>query len=382
MLPFAMPDITDAEIAAVVEVLRSGWLTTGPAVRSFERAFASYLGVDHAVALNSGTAALHLALEASGVEAGDEVIVPTYTFTSSAAAVCYLGARPVLVDVRSEDLNVDPECVARALSPRTKAILGVDIGGVPCDWQALRGLAADRALTLLDDAAHGLPSALHGRPLGKWADMTAFSFYATKTLTTGEGGMLVTDDGACAERARMMSLHGMSRDAWRRYTAGGSWFYEVLAPGFKYNMTDLAAAIGLVQLRRLEEMNERRARIAVRYGEAFAGLPELEVPRLPTDRSTSWHLYILRLNLDRFRSDRAAFVNELAAAGIGTSVHFIPLHLHPFYRDQFGYEAGEFPVATQEYSRTISLPIYSRMSDDDVERVISAVLHTVATERR
>jgi perosamine synthetase len=380
-VPFALPDITTAEIDAVVDVLRSGWLTTGPAVREFERAFAAYLGVGHALAVNSGTAALHLALEAAGVRAGDEVIVPTYTFTASAEVVCYLGARPVLVDVRADDLNVDPDEVARALSPRTKAVVGVDIAGVPCDWDALRTVAGNNVV-LIDDAAHALPSASHGRPVGQLADMTAFSFYATKTLTTGEGGMLVTDDESRAEHARMMSLHGLSRDAWRRYMAAGSWYYEVVAAGFKYNMTDLAAALGLVQLRRLHEMQERRARIARRYEEALSDVAELELPRVPADRSTSWHLYIIRLELERLGCDRAAFVDALAAAGIGVSVHFIPLHLHPFYRDTFNYAPEDFPVALREYSRAISLPVYSKMTDGDVDRVIAAVLRTVRVNRR
>jgi dTDP-4-amino-4,6-dideoxygalactose transaminase len=380
-LPFALPDITAAEIDAVTDVLRSGWLTTGPAVREFERAFAASLGVGHALAVNSGTAALHLALEAAGVGPGDEVIVPTYTFTASAEVACYLGARPVLVDVRTDDLNIDPEQVARALSPRTKAIVGVDIAGVPCDWHILRTVVG-KGVALVDDAAHALPSALQGRPVGRWADITTFSFYATKTLTTGEGGMLVTDDGPRAEHARMMSLHGLSRDAWRRYMAAGSWFYEVVAAGYKYNMTDLAAALGLVQLRRLHEMHERRAQIARRYEEALGEVAELELPRVPADRSTSWHLYIIRLELERLSCDRAAFVEALAAAGIGVSVHFIPLHLHPFYRDTFNYAPDDFPVALREYSRVISLPVYSKMTDDDVDRVIAAVVRTVRANRR
>jgi perosamine synthetase len=381
-LPFALPDITRDEIDAVVAVLESGWLTTGPRTREFERQFSTYLGVRHAVAVNSCTAALHLALDAIGLKPDDEVIVPTYTFASSAEVVRYFGARPVLVDVCADDLNADVNAVERAITSRTRAIIGVDIAGQPCDWAALRAVVDGRDIVLIDDAAHALPSQLNGRPIGQWADMTAFSFYATKTLTTGEGGMLVTDSDAWAERAQIMSLHGISKDAWRRYAADGSWYYEVAAPGFKYNMTDLAAALGLVQLRRIEEMNARRVAIAEAYGDAFAGLPELQVPKILPNRTTSWHLYLLRLNLDRLVCDRSEFVAALGRENIGTSVHFIPLHLHPYYRRLEGYRRDDFPVAYQEFQRVLSLPIYSRMTDRDVEDVVEAVCRVVAANRR
>ncbi|MDQ2914204.1 MAG: DegT/DnrJ/EryC1/StrS aminotransferase family protein [Chloroflexota bacterium] len=381
-IPFARPDITDAEINAVVEVLRSGWLTTGPVVQRFEAAFASYLGAPHAVALNSATAALHLALDAIGLQPEDEVIVPTYTFTASAEVVRYFGARVVLVDVHPDDLNIDVAAVEKALTPRTRAIIGVDIAGQPCDWHLLRQLATGRQLALIDDAAHSLPSSLQGVPIGRWADLTAFSFYVTKSLATGEGGMLVTGNTEWAERARLMSLHGIGKDAWKRYSAEGSWYYEVEAAGFKYNMTDIAAALGVAQLGRLEEMYARRAAIASRYTEAFAELPELEVPSVRADRTTSWHLYVLRLHLDRLRCDRAQFIQSLAGDGVGVSVHFIPLHLHPYYRDAYGHVPDDFPVANREYHRALSLPIYSRMSDSDVNRVIAAVEKSVVAYRR
>lgn len=380
-VPFARPDLTQAEIDAVVEVLRSGWLTTGPRAKAFERAFADELGTRHAVALNSGTAALHLALAAIELGPDDEVIVPTYTFTASAEVVRYFGARPVLVDVQPDTLNVDLAATEAAISPRTRALIGVDIGGQPCDWHLLCPLARRHGLVLVDDAAHALPSTLHGRPIGRWADLTAFSFYATKTLTTGEGGMLVTDEPRWAERAEMLALHGISRDAWKRYTAEGSWYYEVLAPGFKYNMSDLAAALGLVQLGRLGAMNARRAAIAAAYAAAFADLPELEVPVVAPDRTTSWHLYILRLQLDRLRCDRAEFIRALAAENVGASVHFIPLHVHPYYRDTYGYRPEDFPIADREYRRAISLPIYSRMAERDVAEVIGAVRRIVGRWR-
>ncbi len=382
LLPFALPDITQAEMDAVAGVLESAWLTTGPRVRELESAFASYLGVKHAVALNSGTAALHLALEAIGLRPDDEVIVPTYTFAASAEVVRYFGARPVLVDVYPDTLNIDVESAAAAITPRTRAIIGVDISGQPCDWHRLRPLAGRHGLRLIDDAAHALPSALQSRPIGQWADLTAFSFYVTKTMTTGEGGMLVTGEAEWAERAQVMSLHGMSRDAWKRYTGQGSWYYELIAPGFKYNLTDMAAALGLVQLRRLEQMNARRAAIAALYTAAFSRLPEVDTPVVLQDRTTSWHLYILRLRLDRLRIDRAGFIQALEEEKIATSVHFIPLHVHPYYRETYGYQPEAFPVALGEYQRAVSLPIYSRMRDEDVEDVIAAVFRVVATNRR
>lgn len=381
-LPFALPDITEEEIDAVVETLRSGWLTTGPRVKAFEKAFAQYLGVSHATALNSGTAALHLALEAIGLSAEQEVIVPTFTFTASAEVVRYFGARPVLVDVDPSDLNVDVASVESAITSKTRAIIGVDFAGQPCDWARLRTLADDGRIVLIDDAAHALPSWLEGRPIGQWADLTAFSFYATKTLTTGEGGMLVTERKDWADRVEIMSLHGISKNAWNRYTVNGSWFYEVMAPGYKYNMTDIAAALGLVQLRRLETMAARRAAIARSYMAAFETILELEVPRVKADRSSSWHLYVLRLNLERLRCDRRAFIEALHSENIAASVHFIPLHRHPYYADCLGYAVDDYPTADREYERVVSLPIYSRMTDSDVEDVIEAVARVVGANAK
>ncbi len=381
-IPFARPDITDTEIAAVTKVLRSGWLTTGPEAKAFEGELAAFVGAKHAIGVNSGTAALHLALEAIGIGPDDEVIVPTWTFTASAEVVRYLGATPVLVDVGHTDLNIDVAAVERAITPRTKAVIGVDIGGQPCDWHLLRELAAQRHILLVDDAAHALPATLRGRLIGTWADVTAFSFYATKTITTGEGGMLVTDDDGWARRADVMSLHGISHDAWKRYTADGSWRYEVIAPGFKYNLMDIAAALGRVQLTRVAEMAERRTSVATRYGEAFADVEALEVPAVAPDRVSAWQLYVVRLRLDRLAKDRGAFIAELAERGIGASVHFIPLHLHPYWRDTYRLRPQDFPVATREYERVVSLPIYSALTDDEVERVIETVRATATALRR
>ncbi len=381
-LPFHRPCVEEDEIAEVVETLRGGWLTTGPRVKRFEQEVAAYVGAKHAVALNSATAALHLALDAIGLRADDEVIVPVYTFTASAEVVMYFGARPVLVDVDPTTLNIDPAAVEAAITERTRAIISVDLGGVPCDYDALRVIAARHNLPVIDDAAHAIPSSYKGRPIGSVADLTAFSFYVTKPLATGEGGMLLTDDDGYAERARIMSLHGMSRDAWKRYTAEGSWYYEIVAPGFKYNMTDVAAALGLRQLTKQGRFRDERLSIARRYDAAFGKLPELQTPTVPADMETSWHLYVLRLNLDMLTADRACVIDALAAENVATSVHYIPLHLHPAYRDRYGFVPDSYPIAYREYRRALSLPIFPGMTDRDVDDVIEAVRKVIGHYRR
>lgn len=378
-LPFARPDIDEDDIAAVVDAMRSGWVTTGPRVREFEAAFAQHLGVRHAVALNSATAALHLALDALGLARGDEVIVPTVTFTASAEVVRYFDARPVLVDVLPDTLCLDPAAVERAITPRTRAIMPVHFGGHPAEMDAIMDIAARHNLAVVEDAAHTLPGAYRGRGVGTIGHMAAFSFYATKTITTGEGGMLVTDNDRYAERARVMALHGLSRDAWKRYTASGTWRYDVIAPGFKYNMTDMAAALGVTQLRKAERMWRRRCVIAARYSSVFDGVPELQSPVALEWVGHSWHLYVLRLHTERLSIGRDAFLEELRARGILTSVHFIPLHTFTYYRDTYGYRETDFPVAWREFQRMFSLPIYPTMSDADVEDVIDAVLDVVQT---
>ena len=372
-IPVALPDLTDAEIDAVTAVLRSGWITTGPKAKEFETRFGKAVSAAGCVAVNSCTAALHLALEAVGVRAGDEVIVPTLTFAATAEVVRYLGATPVLVDVRPSDHNVDPAAVERAFTARTRAIVPVHFGGVPADMDELRELARPRGLALVADAAHAFPCVYRGRNVGTLADVTCFSFYATKTLTTGEGGAAVTDRADWADRMRIMALHGISRDAWKRYTAEGNWYYEILAPGFKYNLTDIAAAIGLVQLSRAEQMRARRAEIAARYDQAFSRLAGLERLTCPPDRSSAHHLYVVKLVPAALRIDRNAFVDQLRLRDIGASVHFIPLHVHPYYRDAFGYRPESLPVAYDLYQRSLSLPLYSAMSDAQVERVVETV---------
>lgn len=382
-LPFALPDVDDAEVAEVTAVIRSGWLTTGPKVAQFESEFAAAVGARYAVAVNSCTAAMHLALEAMGLREGDEVIVPTYTFAATAEVVRYFGARPVLVDVDPVTLCIDPTKLEGGISPRTRAILPVHVAGLAADMDGIRTVATRHRLKVIEDAAHAFPANYKGRTIGTLSEFTCFSFYATKTLTTGEGGMICTENEEWADRCRVMSLHGISRDAWKRYTAEGSWFYEVVAPGYKYNLTDVAAATGLAQLRKAERMRERRARIAAQYTSAFKVVPELEpAPEAPGDGQHAWHLYMLRLNLDSLTIDRARFYDALKARKVGASVHFIPLHIHPYYRDTYGYKPGDFPVAFREYQRELSLPIYSKMTDDDVQDVIDAVTEIVRQFRR
>ncbi len=381
-IPFALPDLGDAEIQAVVDVLRSGWITTGPKVKEFEARFAEAAGVPHCVAVNSCTAALHLALEAVGVTAGDEVIVPTLTFAASAEVVRYLGATPVLVDVRATDHNVDPAAVERALGPRTRAIIPVHFGGVPADMDEIGALARSRGIPVVADAAHAFPCQYRGRNVGALADITCFSFYATKTMTTGEGGAAVTSNGDWADRMRVMALHGISRDAWKRYTAEGNWYYEILAPGFKYNLTDIAAALGLVQLQRAEQMRARRAAIATRYDDAFRHLGALELLSCQPDRTGALHLYVVKVAPSALRIGRNALIDELKGRGVGASVHFIPLHMHPYYRETFGYRPEDLPVALDLFQRSISLPFFSAMSDGQVDRVIETVLSVVRENLR
>lgn len=393
-LPFALPDLDDTELQGVAAVLCSGWLTTGPRTREFEAAFAAAVGGPHAVAVNSCTAAMHLALDSVGLKRGDEVITSPYTFAATAEVIRYFDARPVFVDVDPDTLNIRPDLIERAISERTRAIIPVHVAGFPAEMEEIERLAAQHELAVIEDAAHAFPAGWHGRRVGEpltpngkpgasgapW--LACFSFYATKTITTGEGGMIVTDSEELADRCRMMALHGISKDAWKRYSADGSWYYEIMAPGYKYNMTDIAAAIGMAQLAKAARMRERREWIARRYSEAFAEVPQLQVPAEITEGVHAWHLYMLRIHQDRFGIDRGRLVQELKERNIGCSVHFIPLHIHPYYRETFGYEADDFPVAYREYQREVSLPIYSRMTDADVDDVIGAVTEVVRRHAR
>jgi perosamine synthetase len=367
--------IEEEEIDAALEVLRSGWLTTGPRVREFETAFASYIGAEHALAVNSCTAALHLALKAVGIAEGDEVILPTMTFAACGEVILSLNARPVLVDCKKDSFHIDPAEIARSITPRTRAVLAVHYAGWPCDMGAILEIARICQLKVIDDAAHALPARWDGKMIGTVGDITCFSFYATKTLTTGEGGMATTNNQDYAERMRILSLHGISRDAWKRYTAEGSWRYEILEAGFKYNLTDLAAALGLAQIAKCDAMRDRRAEIAARYDRGLAAFDWIRRPEFASDSGHAWHLYAIRINSSLLRIDRDRVIQELKNQSIGTSVHFIPLHLHPLYQ-RMGYHEGQFPNAEEQFSGAISLPIYPGMTGDDADRVIEA-LHEI-----
>jgi dTDP-4-amino-4,6-dideoxygalactose transaminase len=375
-LPFALPEIGDEEIAEVVDALKSGWVTTGPKTKRFEQDFAAFLGGDdlHAIAVNSATAGLHLALEALGIGPGDEVITTTHTFTATAEVVRYLGADVKLVDIDPATLNIDPAAVEAAITPRTKAIMPVHYAGLAADMPAILAIAKKHGLKVVEDAAHALPSTSCGQLVGTLgSDATVFSFYANKTMTTGEGGMLVTRDAALAQRAKVMRLHGMSRDAFDRFTATvPSWYYEIVAPGFKYNLTDIAAALGIHQLKRLKTFQPQRERLAALYDQAFEGLPIIMPPRAPAGDQHAWHLYVVRL-ADDAGIERDHFIEALFQAGIGCSVHYIPLHLHPYWRDRYGLRPEQFPHSQKAFERMVSLPLYTRMGEADIERVAAAV---------
>ena len=374
-LPFARPDIGDAEIAAVTEAMRSGWVTTGPVTRQFEQNLVDYLGGGlQGVAVNSATAGLHLALEALGIGPGDEVIAPTLTFTATVEVVRYLEADAVLVDVDPVTLNIDPEKIRAAITPRTKAIMPVHYGGLACDMDAILAIAKEHGLKVVEDAAHALPTTWRGTLVGQLqSHVTVFSFYANKTITTGEGGMAVTRDAALAQRMRVMRLHGMNRDAFDRFTSKTpAWYYEVVAPGFKYNMTDVAAAMGVQQLARLPQFVQRREQLAQRYHAALAGLPLILPATAPAGDVHAWHLYVVRL-APQARIGRDALIQGLSDRGIGTSVHYVPLHRHPYWRDRYQLTPEQFPHADAAYQAMVSLPLFTAMGDADQERVIAAL---------
>jgi dTDP-4-amino-4,6-dideoxygalactose transaminase len=368
-LPFHRPCVGQEEIDAVVDTLRSGWLTMGPKTRAFEEAFAAAVDAPQAIAVSSATAGLHLGLDALGVGPGDEVLVPTLTFASTAATVIHTGARPRLVDCEPDTLNLSVADAERKWTARTKAIVPVHFAGHPCDLDAVQALARARGGAVMEDAAHALPARYRGRSIGSIGNLTVFSFYATKNLTTGEGGMVTTADGMLAERIRTRRLHGMTRDAWKRYTKDGAWRYDVAYPGFKYNMTDMNAAIGLVQLQRLAAMQADRERIVATYRAALADVDALELPVSRPDVQHAWHLFVVRVRPERLRIGRDDVIRELNARGIGTSVHFIPLHEHSYYRDVLGVAADELPEAARQWSRIISLPLFPTMSAGEVDRV-------------
>ena len=386
-LPFALPEIGDEEIAEVVHTLKSGWVTTGPKAKRFEADFAAWLvqGSDedpaalHCLAVNSATAGLHLALEALGIGPGDEVITTTHTFTATAEVVRYLGADVKLVDIDPATLNIDPALIEAAITPRTKAIMPVHYAGLAADMPAILDIARRHGLRVVEDAAHALPTTSAGQRVGTLAsDATVFSFYANKTITTGEGGMLVTRNAALAQRARVMRLHGMSRDAFDRFTATvPSWYYEIVAPGFKYNLTDIAAALGIHQLKKAWRFQQQRQALAMQYHRALAGLPLLLPPGPRQGDLHAWHLYVVRLS-DAAPISRDGFIERLFAAGIGCSVHYIPLHLQPYWRARYQLDAAQFPHSQHAFERLVSLPMYSRMTEADVQRVAQAARAALA----
>jgi UDP-4-amino-4,6-dideoxy-N-acetyl-beta-L-altrosamine transaminase len=382
-LPYALPALDEQEEQTVLEVLRSGWLTTGPKAKQFEEAFAQYTGAAHAVAVNSCTAAMHLVLAAWDITQGDEVITTPLTFCATIEVIEYVGARPVLVDIDPATGNIDPNRIEQAITPRTRVLLPVHYGGLPCEMDAIMDIASRHNLRVLEDAAHAAGAVYKGRKIGAIGDATAFSFYANKNMTTGEGGMITTNDLELADRCRILSLHGISRDAWKRYTAAGSWYYEVTELGYKYNMPDVLAAIGLCQLQKLDALNARRQAIAQQYHHAFREMDFLEPfpPAVPPHSTHVWHLYTILLRLEMLRIGRDQFIEELKARGIGVSVHYIPIHFHPHYQG-YGWRRGDFPHTEAYYARTISLPLYPSMTDADVSRVIETVHEVGAQWRR
>jgi dTDP-4-amino-4,6-dideoxygalactose transaminase len=381
-IPFHRPSIGTEETDAVLRVLQSKWLTTGPVTLEFEREFAAYLGVKYALAVNSGTAALQLALDAVGLKPGDEVIVPTYTFTATGEVVTYFGARPVLCDSLPSEFNLDPADVRRKITAKTRAVIPVHIAGQACAMDELQTIALEHGLHLVEDAAHALPTTYRGKKVGTISELTAFSFYATKTLTTAEGGMLTTNDEEHIKRVSLMRLHGIGGDAWKRYSATGSWYYEVQDAGYKMNLCDILSALGRAQLKKCDGFWRDRSRIREKYDEAFRSMPELQLPPAREGDVHAWHLYILRIRPDLLELNRNRFIEELKKLGIGTSVHFIPLHLHPYYSRTYDYAEDQFPHANDAYSRCISLPIYPDMSEAEVERVITSVQAVVQGNRK
>ena len=381
-LPFHQPLIDVDDEHAVLETLRSGWLTTGPRTKSFEKELAAYTGAAHCVAVNSCTAALHLALEAIGVGAGDEVITSPITFASTANVIVHCGARPVFVDIEPDTLNIDPTAIEPAVTPRTKAVIPVDFAGQPCDLDAVMTIAARHGLPVVEDAAHAIGAEYKGRRIGGIADMTCFSFYATKNITSGEGGALTTSRAEWAEHIAMMALHGISRDAWKRHGSDGYRHWDIIAPGYKYNMFDLQAALVRSQLDKLETFHGRRVALKARLDAGLRDSPEIEFPVERPWASHAYHLYPIIVRTEMLAADRDTIMNAIQAENVGIGVHFRAVHLHPYYADTFGFRRGMFPHAEYYSDRTISLPLYPRMTDEDAGDVVEAVRKVLAHFRR
>ena len=381
-LPFHQPLIEDEEINAVISTLKSGWLSTGPKVQEFEKAMSEYLNVPHCIALNSGTAALHLSLKAIGLQENDEVIIPTNTFTATGEVVTYFKAKPVLIDCKKNDFNIDENIIESKITDKTKVIMPVHFAGNPCEMKVIKEICAKYNLKLIEDAAHALSTQYQGELIGQLGDITCFSFYATKNITTGEGGMAVTSNPVYAEKIRLLSLHGINSDAWNRYGEKGSWFYEVTHAGFKYNMSDILAAIGTVQMTKAESMLQKRTAIAEIYSNELSAIPSITLPKSNIGNKHSWHLYVIQIKPDQLKINRKEFIDKLKEYNIGTSVHFIPLHRHPYYKNKFGYSLNEFPNSENIYNNSISLPIYPKMTETDVNYVIEAVKNIASTNKK
>jgi len=380
-LPPFRPCIGEEEINEVIDTLKSDWITMGPKTLKFEELFRNYIGSKFAISLNSCTAGLHLSLVALNIKDKDEVITTPYTFAATGNVIVHQRAKPVFVDIDKETYNINVEEIENAITERTKAIIPVHYAGHPCEMDEILKIARDYDLYVIEDAAHALGAEYKGKKIGTIGDTTSFSFYATKNITTGEGGMVTTDNEEIAEKIKILRLHGISRDAWKRYSSEGSWYYEIIECGYKYNMTDIQASIGIHQLKKAEIMRKRREEIAKIYNEEFENLEGLITPTIKKHVKHAWHLYPLLINIDRLKINRTKFIEELKKQNIGTSVHFIPLHLHPFYRKTFGYKKGDFPNAEWVYEREISLPIYPKMTDDDVIDVVNAVKKIVSENR-
>ena len=377
-LVFGSPKVEQPEIDEVVDSLRSGWLGTGPKVARFEEMFKAYKGSRHAVAVNSCTAALHLSMLAVGIGPGDEVLVPAMTFASTANAVIHTGGRPVFVDCERDTMNIDPDDIRRKITDRTRAILPVHFAGRPCNMEAIMDIAQANDLRVIEDCAHAVEAEYHGRKAGAFGDLGCFSFYVTKNIITGEGGMVITDNDEYAERIKVCALHGMSKDAWKRLGDEGFKHYQVIYAGFKYNMMDIQAALGIHQLPRAESYRERRKEIWARYDQAFEDLPVFLPHAVEPDTKHAYHLYTLLLDLEGIDMTRDQFLDEMTRRNIGVGVHYIALHLHPFYCQNYGYRKGEFPNAEWISERTVSIPLSAKLSDEDVEDVTQAVRETLA----
>lgn len=380
-LPYSRPLLNEEEEEEVLKVLKSGWVAKGPRTLELEKKFAEYLGAKYALALNSCTAALHLSLLSAGIGKGDEVITTTMTFSSTVNTIVHTGAVPVLVDVDPETFLIDPEKIEEKINKHTKAIVPVHYAGMACDMESIKALSNEHKLFISEDTAHGLCTKYKGKLIGSESQAASFSFYATKNICTGEGGMLVTNSKDIYEKAKVLSCHGMSANAWNRYEKGGSWKYDIEAPGYKYNMFDIQAALGIKQLEKLQFMQERRKHIADIYAEAFQEEEAVILPHIPQNTETSWHLYVLQIKEELLKINRDEFIEQLNSLNVGTSVHFIPVHLMSYYRENYGYKWGDFKVAEDYYKRIISIPLYPSMSDEDAEYVVKAIKYILQKYR-